>query len=124
MTDLAVWLLEQIAEDERAASHAHPYDGSALDVRSYDGDSEIIVSKGRVLAECEAKRRIVEVHPPGAPCSQACSCTRECETCSVHGYDVDHGEPYRVGDDWPCPTLRLLAEPYADRPGYDETWRP
>ncbi|WP_373305012.1 DUF6221 family protein [Streptomyces bluensis] len=24
----------------------------------------------------------------------------------------------------PCPTLRLLALPYADRDGYQESWRP
>jgi hypothetical protein len=28
------------------------------------------------------------------------------------------------GADWPCLTLRLLALPYADRPGYREEWRP
>ena len=61
----------------------------------------------RVLAECEAKRRIVEEHAWGE---------------------------YVVGDGWrtciadheesPCTTLRLLTMPYADRPGYDPAWRP
>lgn len=47
----------------------------------------------RVLAECEAKRRIVELN--------------------VYAYD---DPPYRY-----C--LRLLALPYADHPDYQESWR-
>jgi hypothetical protein len=29
---------------------------------------------------------------------------------------------YGGGQDWPCPTLRLLALPYADHPGYEPEW--
>ena len=52
----------------------------------------------RVLAEVEAKRKLIEQHI---------------------GY-------YGGGDDefWPVQTLRLLALPYADHPEYDESWRP
>lgn len=74
----------------------------------------------RVLAECEAKRCIVELHftangtsPDGPPC---------CNRCTE--WD-DY--PYRVvaGDDpWPCVTLKLLALPYASHPDYDPLWRP
>jgi hypothetical protein len=42
--------------------------------------------------------------------------SRECYSCSdKRGDDI---EPY------PCPTVRLLALPYADRPGYRDEWRP
>ena len=65
----------------------------------------------RVLAECEAKRRIVERHSgtnwgaaPGDPYPMMCD---ECQDAL-----------------WPCPTLRLLSLPYADHPDYDEEWRP
>lgn len=26
--------------------------------------------------------------------------------------------------DWPCATIRLVALPFSDRPGYREEWRP
>jgi hypothetical protein len=62
----------------------------------------------RMARECEAKRRIVAEHPhlmfmvtdpkPAA-----------CDRCQVRGW---------------CPTIRLLALPYADHPDYDEEWRP
>lgn len=57
----------------------------------------------RVLAECAAKRRIVEMHregPGGGYCSR---CDRE---------------PV-----WPCITLRALASVYADHRDYDLAWR-
>ena len=70
----------------------------------------------RVLAECEAKRRIVEIHRP-------------------HPFllDDDRGEAWECeacGGDVPasgavtCPTTRALATVYADHPDCDETWRP
>lgn len=62
-----------------------------------------VVTPDRVLAECKAKRRIVELHgndwnPRG-----------KCEACDEVG---------------PCDTLHALALPYADHPDYDEAWRP
>lgn len=63
-----------------------------------------------VLADVEAKRRIVELHAPadddpGGPVY--------CPECSR--YD---------GTGKLCPTLRLLALPYADHPDYRDDWRP
>lgn len=123
--DLAAWLLEQIAEDEWQARAATP--GPWKFVHGYLGipRSPAITLKAdldpatityltalapeRVLAECDAKRRIVELH------------TGEHE-CSVYDHDgeIDHCQ-YVLGD---CSTLRLLALPYADRDGYREEWRP
>lgn len=43
---------------------------------------------------------------------------RHCLTCtSAQAWDEKAGESN-------CLTLRLLAPPYADRPGYREEWRP
>lgn len=76
----------------------------------------------RVLAECEAKRRIVELHQlmdydqpyRGTPC---------CERCTAGGeYPADDGDTDE--QNWPCPTLRALALPYADHPDYREEWKP
>lgn len=72
----------------------------------------------RMLAECEAKRRIADWHPlvsgtgsDGAPvvgCAN-CICRDDDRTFTVAG---------------PCLTLRLLALPYAGHPEYQEAWRP
>ena len=74
----------------------------------------------RVLAECEAKRRIVGIHEldpievyswgtTGGGCGL---CDHSCET---------------GGDTWghdPCETLKALALPYADHPDYRQEWKP
>jgi hypothetical protein len=61
----------------------------------------------RVLAECEAKRRIVDLHRavPVAPGRRELTC-------------VEDGALT-----WPCPTLRFLAAPYADHSDYCVEWR-
>jgi hypothetical protein len=64
----------------------------------------------RVLAECEVKRWIVELH--------VCDPERGAiwdPACTVDGYGA------AVPDD--CPTLRFLASVYADHPDYREEWR-
>ena len=132
--DLAEWLLERIAEDEEvaraAAEQAQRWRGKppvadwSVVLRDYggievweaggdEGDGIDSITEhmerwdpARALAECEAKRRIVEKHSFGW---------------------VEHGA-YRTciedNYEWPCHTLRLLALPYADRDGYDPAWRP
>lgn len=62
----------------------------------------------RVLRELEAKRAILDLHH---------------EYVGVCAYCVNaRGEHQR--EPWPCPTFRLLALPYADRPGYRPEWAP
>lgn len=68
-----------------------------------------------VLAECEAKLRIVKEHTPEYGPRRIRYCTR-CAEPDGTGY-ADYSTP------WPCPILRLLALPYADRPGYREEWK-
>lgn len=101
--DLASWLLDQIAEDERVAGDlaADGYPKHGRRVLSVQGTLEIPWpdrwNPVRVLAECDAKRRII---------------------ASFEGlrYDEAHVLADRV--------LRLLALPYSDRPGYREEWKP
>jgi hypothetical protein len=101
---LADFLLARIAEDEAIARAAMPIDRPWVSYKGPVGDEIIGMSGSRVLAECEAKRRIVELHPTG-----------------------DHDCP---GIDWrdepvrDCPTLRALALPYAGHPAWREEWRP
>jgi hypothetical protein len=65
----------------------------------------------RVLAECEAKRRIVELHSSFEAGGQ-----RElfCLSCSKEGIE-------NVVE-FPCHTLRSLALPHADHPDYRQEW--
>lgn len=117
MKELAAWLLEQIAEDEREA-HAdldlgqplaehQPGECSTCDVLRRkvmnELDHAVALDPARVLAECDAKRRIV------AECS----------------YQIDNDFGAMATTKLLARfTLKALALPYTDRPGYREEWRP
>jgi len=108
-TTLTEFLTDRIAEDEAEAhvfDWAEPGEYEASDVEASGEYVTIYMAPSRLLAECEAKRRIIEVHLSG---------DAWCDHCS--------GGEHRGNPD-ACPTLRLLALPYADHPDYDETWRP
>ena len=66
----------------------------------------------RVLAECAAKRRVIDEHHKVEEYADPIT------FCSACGGHPSHGS------DWPCYTLRLLALPYADRSGFRDEWRP
>lgn len=72
----------------------------------------------RMLAECEAKRRIIAEHSDERDHGNGrITHTGVCDTCGEDvGRDVD--------DQYPCRTLQLLALPYADHPDYRDEWRP
>ncbi len=63
----------------------------------------------RVLADVAAKRAILDAHE-----ELTIGC---CNTCTEGMHSSEH-------QSWPCATVRLLALPYADQPGYREEWRP
>jgi len=127
---LVDFLLARIAEDEEAARSAARDNEPVWDSYGTDGPTgllELGVNEGgpeaaaehferwlpaRVLAECEAKRRIVDEH--------TCQCPDpNCGDCGACSGD-HHADPTPA----PCPTLRLLAAVYVDHPDYDEAWRP
>lgn len=113
MIDLSAFLLARFAEDEAAARAAQPevWYSYFRNVMVLGDDKDFVcdvATKGdarhiarhdpaRVLAECEAKRRIVERH-------LACD---------------DTG----LGDD-PCDDLRVLAAIYGAHPDYRAGWAP
>jgi hypothetical protein len=71
----------------------------------------------RVLAECEAKRQIVEEHLPTKP-PWPSRMERGCLVCgTAQSWDSQASEAN-------CKTLRSLAMPYADHPDYNPDWRP
>lgn len=114
--DLAAFLLARIAEDEQVVIAAPGTEGNELYVLDDDyRHNLIVISRTRVLAECEAKRRIVELHHSVND--------GDCATCIVPGW----GYPTHGGNQpalLPCITLRLLTLPYASHPDYREEWRP
>jgi len=109
-TSLTSWLLAQIAQDEERAASAVGrgivWPRLADIVAEHDVQSGWHVVRwhpARVLAECEAKRRIVEEHEGDG---QLCTGL------------IDRD------DSRACLTLRYLATVYADAPGFREEWRP
>lgn len=76
---------------------------------------------GRVLAEVEAKRALLALHAVRTsiwwPDVEAC----EVEVCVICSGEV--GEPDNDVEA-PCPTVRALALPYRDRPGWKPEWAP
>ena len=112
---LTDFLLARIAEDEAVAerlrhkSAGDPWGWQPRQLETCD-KARVDYPPARVLAECEAKRRIVEMHGG----------FHECEDGNQHGPGGEGSDEFTQ----PCPTLRLLALPYADHPDYREEWRP
>ena len=113
MSDLAEFLLARIAEDERVAKVAdigvgHGVRPDELWTITNPPRGEVCATPARVIAECEAKRRIVE---------------------RLDAYLTENAETEPEGlwellDDHAWATLYNLAAPYADHPDYREEWKP
>jgi acetylornithine deacetylase/succinyl-diaminopimelate desuccinylase-like protein len=128
MDDLVTWLRVQLDEDERVAREVPPnfdlFDGTGIVVmkthdparsRSVTLPSSVAVfavrhNPARALREVEAKRRILDEIVP-----------------LIDQLDAKIEEEWGNG---PYPTgesdrlVKLLAMPYAGRPGYRDEWRP
>jgi hypothetical protein len=141
--DMVAWLLEQLAVDERDFERAGPAllgwatyrrsDGSMNYTTAASGDGDVWIVDGvrttpnSVLvvydpavrrADLDATRRIISLHAvyrPYAPKEPGGYLPAVCLFCTG-----DREEDQLM----PCEHLKLLALPYADRPGYREAWRP
>jgi hypothetical protein len=128
---LTEFLLARIAEDETVARAAGAStDGEPSTLRTSlkeacrtGGDPHgprgtVETTPTRVLAECEAKRRIVQMS------------TDLDASCKFDGPPSPDWMTGDTPDGWGAAmgtveqALTLLALPYADHPDYDETWRP
>ncbi len=89
---LTAFLLARIAEDKQRWTLA----------AMRTGGSALLKLAERMLAECDAKRRIVELEPPAT---------------GDGGFPEGYWEAHQL-------VLRLLALPYAGHPDYEEAWRP
>jgi hypothetical protein len=95
------------------------YDTLSGTTHNSDSDGAHIArhDPARVLAECKAKQRIVELH--------AIRIEREWVN-PVDGPAYEVNEHYCEVCDWvpdACDTVKALAAIYADHPDYDEAWR-
>jgi len=136
--DLATWLRARLDEDERKVAAMEREEKRVQTAPIFGSHPpgwlagvDIFVSSARWRAEIDAKRRILELHAPeastnwvngeyvpGEPTGLQCvHCARLCHSTS--GLSCESPDA-----PWPCPTVLLLALPYADRPGYLEEWRP
>jgi hypothetical protein len=104
---LAEFLLARIDEDEAAwrrmlgIVRGSGFPGGKIPDRvNYSSSTTVLpvpIIPAKLLAECEAKRRIVE---------------------------VNSADTWAAAHVWmPAQTLRLLALPYADHPDYQPGWR-
>lgn len=132
MDDLVQWLRAQLDEDERIARAAEGdpvFDGTGIVIernraRGFPDRSAGLISPvaahiaewdpARVLREIDAQRRIIELH--------ALEYRERPERAIGEADDPFCAECF--GEGYPCETLRLLALPFADRPGYKDDWRP
>jgi hypothetical protein len=146
---LTEFLLARIAEDEADVLDRWDSDGRArvatvwtggdpgyTTVASDDGDgvwiadgrevtdarnAHVLFDPARVLAECEAKRQIVEWHR-WSP-SPGMECAGHPEPFAPHG---DYGEGYCMyfaeHDGEFSPELRAIAAVYSDHPDYRDDW--
>lgn len=155
------FILARVAEDEEVARFAYPppwvqhdafvYIGQADDVTE-DDEPSFYVNGGtyagqrrtathaarhdpaRVLAECEAKRRIVELHKSWPVLVQQQPTFEDMGgDLSTVTYRMSQrmawftNQQYRdtFGDEPPtAPMLAAMATVYADHPDYREEWRP
>lgn len=141
MNDLSAWLQTQIAEDERLAKAATPgpwqWDGDAVDtvaqspdyiaryrwVSMSDSDTEGVLAvngehiaawdPARVLAECEAKRKLIDRY------ERAVAAAPSAVSSYVRGQDYGYREAC-------LDAIQDEAAVYAamGRPGYREEWPP
>ena len=124
MSEIVDFLLARLAEDEDHAwlrmhhaqqNHLMLQEPNLLGRRipGWHEWPEIEAWAARVLAEVEAKRRIVERHQMVSTYFGVFDATMvSCRICST------------LEEDAPCVDLRLLALPYADHEHYRQEWRP
>jgi hypothetical protein len=122
--DLSEFLLARIADDEALVREAIQQNwawrtpsGAVVADRS--------TFPARVLAECEAKRRIVGYCTPDDDAGQVL--LRAFADPTVDGAALAQAEPFfRVFgaqmDEAMTDVLKMLAMPYADHPDYDTAW--
>lgn len=126
MDDLVQWLRAQLDEDERIARATHPvfltwdYDDCVMQIRDLGNGNELANvlprhAYGEHMAEWDPARVLREIDAKRASVDDLAE--------FIH-WGARKGLDYQEGVDVCERTLKRLALPYADRPGYLEEWRP
>lgn len=110
---LPEFLYARIDEDERLARAAANAPGDLVPLDEAHAEQVARFDVDRVLAECDAKRRIIDL----AYEATGYDMTVDLERASSARVDSDVAF---VGDR----ILRALAVPYARHPDFDDAWRP
>jgi hypothetical protein len=139
VNDLVNWLRAQLDEDAQVAlevsgsgrwcayeecdADGWTVEDSIGDLSATIGDQAMawhiaIHDPARVLAEVEAKQRILRIHEGRHECRSTWP-----PDAALGEVEWTYGEREYEADE-PCPTLSLLALPYAARPGYRPEWAP
>lgn len=132
---LTEFMLARIAEDEAVADQCEENPDCLVGPEHVTGIGRVmVVGRSRVLAECEAKRHIIEWHeswpvlvetqpeftPTGADVqTMTFQMSQKIAWLTTQEYRA------RFGDEPPSsPMLRALAAVYSDHPDYRDEWRP
>jgi hypothetical protein len=101
VNDLVTWLRQQLDIDAQDIAPVAGWTSGPDRLTTMQGTTVLMPAR-RTLAEVDAKRRIVEEADGYSP-------------------ELEHGD----NGEWAFnAVLRLLALPYADRPGYRQEWKP
>ena len=111
--DLVGWLTQVWDEQEKDASNPIKGEIHSRDCESIREHTPLPCECGvpeQILNRIAADRQILALHKPYDHEGIGVLCNR-CEGGAG------------AGPPWPCQTVRLLAQPYADRPGFRDEWR-
>jgi hypothetical protein len=127
VSDLTGFLRARIAEDEAVLNLARDL---SIDPPCVPGlwsgpGHHPVMSTARLAAECEAKRRILEIHGSQVQVIRWVDEDRNADDAARgHTWCTECGNVDDWPVAWPCDTLRVLATVYADHPDYRPEWRP
>lgn len=130
--DFRAFLTARLDEDKRTATAAQE---GYFDLLGASAAEEAFVARwdpAGVLAEVETKRAILAHHRTSTFTDVSLG-IRGWTVCLVCHCVMDEPDDWDEAEEWryplvqyqfPCPTLRLLAQPYADHPDYQAEWNP
>jgi hypothetical protein len=118
---LTEFLEARIEEDERRAGGGWARLGdSRWETDNYGRD---FLTPSAVLAECAAKRLILDRHHPDGHLENWYWLERKCEECGRQWHKWEPNKlPTDIGPEVGCPTLQALATIYANHPDYRQEW--
>lgn len=131
---LAAWLTQIWDEDEALAKAAKSQARGSLAADSGDwetfqnGGVQDVASRDTIVYdEGSPSPEQAEFIARNDPALALARIVAEREILATHyleaGACAECGDPLEYTVAWPCPTLRLIATIYADRPGFLEEWR-